>query len=560
MPHLPDSQHPEHDLELIAAYAAGDATGPELERATAQVAACDECAALHHDLRSIAVAMAELPAPARSRSFTLTPEQAADLRPKGIRGLLATLSGPRFSFATPVGTGLAAIGIVGVLVASGGLPASGGAARERDASPSKRRPRRRASRRVPRRVRHRRRRASTRRARSQPTRPHRPGSTPRASSPRRRATRRSRQGPDRRPNRLPPLTRPSVSSPWRPTAPLRTRGSASRSCSCSPGRRWLLPASSRVASPAPPEPREPIRDPRRQGTEMPHLPDSQHPEHDLELIAAYAAGDAQGPSSSAPRPSRRVRRVRRPPPRPARDRGRHAGAARRPPGPRDFRLTPEQAARSARAGIRGLLATLSGPRFAFATPLGTGLAALGIVGVLVASGGLARRARGHRRTPARATRSPRTSSRPPRRGAARASQARRRRTPAAAGRPPPRRPRRAAVCRRRRRRRAARGRRHAAPGEEQLSPRAGRSRERGARLGWHGPVPSGRWHVGDRRPAPLSRSIRRDAGQHPGAHRRRPSPLHELGLACRRGRAARARRRARRSCAGSPAASADPGA
>ena len=128
MPHLPDSQHPEHDLELIAAYAAGDATGPELERATALVGTCDECAALHHDLRSIAAAMPTIPAPARTRDFRLTPEQAADLRPRGIRGLLATLSGPRFSFATPVGTGLAAIGIVGVLVASGGLPASGGAA------------------------------------------------------------------------------------------------------------------------------------------------------------------------------------------------------------------------------------------------------------------------------------------------------------------------------------------------------------------------------------------------------------------------------------------------
>ena len=126
MPHLPDSQHPDHDLELIAAYAAGDATGLELDRATALVAACTDCAALHHDLRSIATAMPELPSPARTRDFRLTPEQAAELRPKGIRGLLATLSGPRFSFATPVGTGLAALGIVGVLVASGGLPAGSG--------------------------------------------------------------------------------------------------------------------------------------------------------------------------------------------------------------------------------------------------------------------------------------------------------------------------------------------------------------------------------------------------------------------------------------------------
>jgi hypothetical protein len=128
MPHLPDNQHPDHDLELVAAYAAGDATGTELERATALVSTCAECAALHHDLRAIAAAMPELPAPARPRDFRLTYEQAASLRPSGIRGLLATLSGPRFSFATPLGTGLAALGIVGILVASGGLPTGGGTA------------------------------------------------------------------------------------------------------------------------------------------------------------------------------------------------------------------------------------------------------------------------------------------------------------------------------------------------------------------------------------------------------------------------------------------------
>ncbi|HKF84489.1 MAG TPA: hypothetical protein VKB30_01820, partial [Candidatus Limnocylindrales bacterium] len=128
MPHLPDSQHAAHDLELIAAYAAGDATERGLERATQLVASCADCADLHHDLRSIAVATAAIPAPVRTRDFRLTSEQAAALRPSGVRGLLATLSGPRFSFATPVGTGLAALGIVGVLVASGGLPTGGGSA------------------------------------------------------------------------------------------------------------------------------------------------------------------------------------------------------------------------------------------------------------------------------------------------------------------------------------------------------------------------------------------------------------------------------------------------
>jgi hypothetical protein len=128
MPHLPDSQHPDHDPELIAAYAAGDATGADLERATALVSACTSCAELHHDLRSIAAATSALPAPVRRGDFRLTLEQAAALRPSGLRGLLATLSGPKFSFATPLGTGLAALGIVGVLVASGGLPTGGGTA------------------------------------------------------------------------------------------------------------------------------------------------------------------------------------------------------------------------------------------------------------------------------------------------------------------------------------------------------------------------------------------------------------------------------------------------
>jgi anti-sigma factor RsiW len=131
MPHIPDNAHDTHDLELVAAYAAGDAGTGALERATALVATCSECAALHHDLRAIAAALPELPAPVRPRDFRLTPEQAASLRPGGIRGLLAAFSGPRFAFATPLGTGLAALGIVGVLVASGGFPtggATGGAA------------------------------------------------------------------------------------------------------------------------------------------------------------------------------------------------------------------------------------------------------------------------------------------------------------------------------------------------------------------------------------------------------------------------------------------------
>ena len=59
MPHLPD--HATHDPELIAAFAAGDATGSALDEATALVAECADCAELHRDLRAITTALPELP-------------------------------------------------------------------------------------------------------------------------------------------------------------------------------------------------------------------------------------------------------------------------------------------------------------------------------------------------------------------------------------------------------------------------------------------------------------------------------------------------------------------
>src|SRR5512141_1692571 len=124
MPHIPDS-HAAHDPLLVAAFAAGDASGAELERAAALVAGCAGCAELHRDLRAIAAALPTLPAPARPRDFRLTADQAAALRPGGWRRLLAPLAGPRFAFAGPLGAGLATLGLAGILVAGGaGLPVS----------------------------------------------------------------------------------------------------------------------------------------------------------------------------------------------------------------------------------------------------------------------------------------------------------------------------------------------------------------------------------------------------------------------------------------------------
>ena len=128
MPHLPD--HVTHDPELIAAYAAGDATGTALEEAADLVAACTECAELHRDLRAISTALPELPAPVRPRDFRLTPEQAASLRPAGWRGVLAAFAAPRFRLAAPLGAGLAAAGLAGLPAREPGRPPAGCASGE----------------------------------------------------------------------------------------------------------------------------------------------------------------------------------------------------------------------------------------------------------------------------------------------------------------------------------------------------------------------------------------------------------------------------------------------
>jgi hypothetical protein len=112
--------HLDHDPSLVAAYAAGDATGRELADAEALVADCAECAALHQDLRAIMVALPAVAAPVRTRDFRITAEQAAALRPRGLARLLAPLASARFAFAGPAGAGLAALGIAGLLL-SGGL-------------------------------------------------------------------------------------------------------------------------------------------------------------------------------------------------------------------------------------------------------------------------------------------------------------------------------------------------------------------------------------------------------------------------------------------------------
>jgi hypothetical protein len=133
MPHVPDLRsHDTHDLELVAAFAARDLAGRPLEDATALVAACTACAELHDDLRAISAAIPAAPAPRRRRDYRLTPEQAAALRPSGWRRFLSGLASPKLAFTAPLGTGLATLGLVGLLLAAmpGAIPLGNGDGRD----------------------------------------------------------------------------------------------------------------------------------------------------------------------------------------------------------------------------------------------------------------------------------------------------------------------------------------------------------------------------------------------------------------------------------------------
>jgi anti-sigma factor RsiW len=110
-----------------------------------------------------------------------------------------------------------------------------------------------------------------------------------------------------------------------------------------------------------------------------------HTDHDPLLIAALAAGDLGGREQAAA--SRLIT-----------DCGAcadlHADlvavahATRELPAPlrpRDFTLSPEDAARARRTGWRRVAAILAGPRFGLARPVGTAFATLGLAGILLAS-------------------------------------------------------------------------------------------------------------------------------------------------------------------------------
>lgn len=128
---MPTIHHaaPGHDETLIVRLAAADLDSPAADAARAQVAACPGCAELLGDIRAITAATAALPAPRRSRDFRLSEAEAARLRPIGWRRLLGLFNGPSLAFTRPLATGLATLGIVGLLVAAlpGGFGLGGAA-------------------------------------------------------------------------------------------------------------------------------------------------------------------------------------------------------------------------------------------------------------------------------------------------------------------------------------------------------------------------------------------------------------------------------------------------
>ena len=116
-PHTPAAEAQDH-AALIVALDAGDLAGAELLAAESLAASCTGCAALAFDLAAIRGAMTALPVPPRRRDYRLTAEDAARLRPSGWRRLLEWLAAPG-STVRPLATGLATLGVVGLLLTSG---------------------------------------------------------------------------------------------------------------------------------------------------------------------------------------------------------------------------------------------------------------------------------------------------------------------------------------------------------------------------------------------------------------------------------------------------------
>ena len=133
----PDAgSHDRHDRLLVAASAAGDLAGPEVARAEGLLATCPDCQALHAELRAIAAATRNLPAPIRPPAidFRISPDRAAELARGGLWWrLLRPFGRPGSSTIRPLAAAFTTLGLAGLMLAAlptiqmGGSSAGAGA-------------------------------------------------------------------------------------------------------------------------------------------------------------------------------------------------------------------------------------------------------------------------------------------------------------------------------------------------------------------------------------------------------------------------------------------------
>jgi hypothetical protein len=106
-----------------------DAYPSEQDDARQLIDSCADCAALAADIRQLASATSQLPAPKRTRDFTITAEQADKLRGSGLSRWLRGLSTPGWGALRPVAGAALSIGIV-MMVVGATLPHANTAAPE----------------------------------------------------------------------------------------------------------------------------------------------------------------------------------------------------------------------------------------------------------------------------------------------------------------------------------------------------------------------------------------------------------------------------------------------
>ena len=95
-----------------------DLSPAERTRAEALLETCGSCSNLFAELAIVSAAIPTAATPPRSRDFTLTPADAARLRPRGLRRLLAGIVSARDDITFPLAMGLTTMGIAGLLLAT----------------------------------------------------------------------------------------------------------------------------------------------------------------------------------------------------------------------------------------------------------------------------------------------------------------------------------------------------------------------------------------------------------------------------------------------------------